>query len=88
MAHLRIHCGDCGSVWEVHKYLPDGAAPAFCPQCGSEIDGDIWENEIIPAFGNFHEINKRLIERHALCNVSPFYIDVIADHYTMDEVQS
>ncbi len=39
MAYMRIHCGDCGMVREVHKYVPDDTEVRYCPLCGSEIAG-------------------------------------------------
>ena len=47
MAYMRIHCGDCGMVKEVHKYVPDDTEVRYCPLCGSEIDRDIWETMIM-----------------------------------------
>ena len=34
MAYMRIHCGDCGMVKEVHKYVPDDTEVRYCPLCG------------------------------------------------------
>ena len=76
MAYMRIHCGDCGMVKEVHKYVPDDTEVRYCPLCGSEIDRDIWETMIIPA-----------VELLNKANTTPIYIDVIADHFTRDDMQ-
>ena len=85
-AHLQIHCGDCGTSWEVHKYMPTGSTPTFCPLCGAEIDPMIWQDLILPAASMLHKANKALIEAHTDHHTTPFFVDVIADHYCKDDV--
>lgn len=87
MAYMRIHCGDCGMVKEVHKYVPDDTEVRYCPLCGSEIDRDIWETMIIPAAELLNKANRAIIAKHAEENTTPIYIDVIADHFTRDDMQ-
>ena len=64
MAYMRIHCGDCGMVKEVHKYVPDDTEVRYCPLCGSEIDRDIWETMIIPAVELLNKANRAFIAKH------------------------
>ena len=64
MAYMRIHCGDCGMVKEVHKYVPDDTEVRYCPLCGSEIDRDIWETMIIPAVELLNKANRAIIAKH------------------------
>ena len=87
MAYMRIHCGDCGMVKEVHKYVPDDTEVRYCPLCGSEIDRDIWETMIIPAVELLNKANRAIIAKHTEENTTPIYIDVIADHFTRDDMQ-
>ena len=86
MAYMRIHCGDCGMVKEVHKYVPDDTEVRYCPLCGSEIDRDIWETMIIPAVELLNKANRAIIAKHTEENTTPIYIDVIADHFTRDDM--
>ena len=76
MAYMRIHCGDCGMVKEVHKYVPDDTEVRYCPLCGSEIDRDIWETMIIPAVELLNKANRAFIAKHTEENTTPIYIDV------------
>ena len=87
MAYMRIHCGDCGMVKEVHKYVPDDTEVRYCPLCGSEIDRDIWETMIIPAVELLNKANRAFIAKHTEENTTPIYIDVLADHFTRDDMQ-
>ena len=87
MAYMQIHCGDCGMVREVHKYVPDDTEVRYCPLCGSEIDRDIWETMIIPAVELLNKANRAIIAKHTEKNTTPIYIDVIADHFTRDDMQ-
>ena len=87
MAYMRIHCGDCGMVKEVHKYVPDDTEVRYCPLCGSEIDRNIWETMIIPAVELLNKANRAIIAKHTEENTTPIYIDVIADHFTRDDMQ-
>ena len=59
----------------------------YCPLCGSEIDRDIWETMIIPAVELLNKANRAIIAKHAEENTTPIYIDVIADHFTRDDMQ-
>lgn len=86
MAYIKIHCADCGVVREIHKYMPEGADVRFCPLCGSELDADIWETLIIPAAEMLNKANREIVERHTTHSKPAFYVDLISDHLTQDNV--
>ena len=86
MAHIRINCADCGVTRRIHKYMPEGADVRFCPFCGSEIDADIWETYVLPAAELLNKANHAIIENHASENTPAAYIDILADHITMDDI--
>ena len=75
MAYMRIHCGDCGMVKEVHKYVPDDTEVRYCPLCGSEIDRDIWETMIIPAVELLNKANRAFIAK-PVCNHRCYLLSV------------
>ena len=58
----------------------------FCPFCGSEIDADIWETYVLPAAELLNKANHAIIEKHATENTPAAYIDILADHITMDDI--
>ena len=84
---LKARVKTAVAVKEVHKYVPDDTEVRYCPLCGSEIDRDIWETMIIPAVELLNKANRAFIAKHTEENTTPIYIDVLADHFTRDDMQ-
>ena len=82
MGYLRIHCDYCGGTWDVygHSNFHERAART-CPHCQQRIDGQTWENQILPAFGGMMDANRELIKDHTGYHSPLFTVDYIADHY-------
>ena len=83
MAILRIHCRSCGGKWEVYSrdnWKGDNARK--CPHCFKEIPRDLWERDILPAFGEVIDANAELLKDHTGNRRPLFAFDVIADRVT------
>lgn len=60
MVLMRIYC-ECGTVWTIEQgdnWRADTMRQ--CPNCHAQIDRDIWEREILPAFGAVADANAEL----------------------------
>jgi len=85
MSFLRIHCHNCGEYWDVYgeddyrhrKYK-------VCPYCKQEIDGQDWENQIVPAFGAMLDANRELVKTHIGYKAPLFSVDYIDNHYSQN----
>ena len=85
MGQLRIHCGYCGGTWDV--YGRDNwheKTARTCPHCDSRIDGQTWENQILPSFGAMMDSNRELMKDHTGYNQPIFTVDYIEDHFFPD----
>ena len=81
MAFMRIHCDVCGGTWEVyHRDNWKNGKARQCPHCFSEIDGNTWENEVLPAFGAVQDVNAELFKDSTGYHKPLFSIDFVADH--------
>ena len=86
MAYMRIHCHQCGGTWEVYQrdnWKDDRART--CPHCFSEIDGQTWERQIIPALGAVADANAELQKDHTGTRGPLFTVDVLAGHGIPEE---
>lgn len=65
MGLLSIHCGGCGSDWEVYHMsnFKDWRART-CPVCGESIDPGTWDRQILRAFGEMEDANLELAKDH------------------------
>ncbi len=82
MGMLKIHCGCCRQTWDLynrgdyHRHVK-----RTCPHCGSKIDGQTWEKQILPAYGAMLDANRELIKDHTGYGQPIFTIDYIEDAY-------
>lgn len=88
MGTLRIYCDYCGQKWEVYGSRDFHSKSArTCPHCGSRIDGQTWENQIVPAFCMMNDANRELMKDHAGYKHPIFTLDYEADHYFPDSAK-
>jgi hypothetical protein len=80
MAYLRIHCDVCGGTWEVYNRDRNDDKARQCPHCFSKIDRQVWQKEVLPAFGAVNDANAELLKEHTGNHRPLFTFDVIADH--------
>lgn len=82
MAFMRIHCATCGGHWEVYSrdHWTDGEDVRVCPHCFEEIDPDLWQREIAPAFGKVLDTNRELEGFSAGYKEPMFSVDFISDN--------
>ena len=81
MAYMKIHCNYCGGTWEIYhrdNWHDDKARQ--CPHGESKIDRQLWEKEILPAFGAAHDANAELFKDHVGFHRPLFTVDFVADH--------
>ena len=77
--YLHIRCGVCGCKWDVYSrdnWKDDRARQ--CPHCFAEIDREVWNREIIPAFGSMMDANRELVKEHTGYNKPLFKVEVRA----------
>ena len=89
MAFMRIHCDVCGGTWEIYHrddWHDDKARQ--CPHCFSKIDRQVWEKEVLPAFGAVQDANTELHREHTGYHKPLFAIDFIADHLYQNRRES
>ena len=66
MGHLKIYCDSCGGDWVVyHRDDWKSWKARTCPICGHQIDGETWERQILPAFGEMEAANLELMKDHS-----------------------
>lgn len=81
MAYMRIHCDYCGQKWEIYERDNFNHWKArMCPHCGSKIDEQTWQRQILPGFGQIADANRELMKDHTGYHRPLFTVDVIADH--------
>lgn len=81
MAYMRIHCSGCGKAWEVYgrdDWKSDKARE--CPHCYRQIDKELWDKEVIPAFGSALDVNAELYKNHTGYKKPLFTVDFMADN--------
>ena len=82
MAKLKIRCVRCRSRWELHEGEDwHEESTRTCPSCGAQIDAQIWEKEIMPAFGAMGDANRELIKHHLGFKAPLFRVDFASDAY-------
>ena len=85
MGFLRIHCDYCGGTWDVYGGKDwKNANNRVCPHCHEKIDGQDWNNQILPAFGAMMDANRELIKTHTGYHTPLFTVDYIEDYYFPD----
>lgn len=85
MGFLRIHCNYCGGTWEV--YGRDNYKETqyrTCPHCFQKIDGQDWQNHVLPAFGAMMDANRELIKTHTGYHAPLFTVDFVEDFFFPD----
>lgn len=80
MGHLVIHCSSCDKSWELYHRDIYNKLHRECPHCGSRIDAQTYENQIIPAWGALIDANTELFRDHLQEGSTLFTVDFIADH--------
>lgn len=85
MGYLKIHCKNCRKSWAVyHRDNWHDERARQCPFCYSEIDKDLWEREIIPAFGAMSDANREILKNYTgFPDKSMFLIDYRANRELM-----
>lgn len=66
MGMLRIHCDQCGGVWEVYgarDYTND--QNRICPHCGHKVEKQTWHGQVLTAFGAMMDANRELMKIRA-----------------------
>jgi hypothetical protein len=82
MGYLRIHCDYCGGTWDVYGRDDwKNNRSRTCPHCQTKIDGQDWNNQIVPAFAAMQDANRELIKTHTGYHAPMFTVDYIEDHY-------
>ena len=77
---MRIFCDTCGNYWEVYgrdNWHDDKARQ--CPHCYARLDKELWERQILPAFGATSDANAEILKAHAGEHKALFTIDFISD---------
>ena len=85
MGFLRIHCDYCGGTWDV--YGRDDwktTRSRTCPHCQTKIDGQDWNNHVLPAFGAMMDANRELIKTHTGYHTPLFTVDYVEDFFFPD----
>lgn len=81
MAMMKIYCGYCNQYWEVYQHNDWKSDKArTCPHCFNRIDSQTWERQILPAFGEFQDMNRELIKDNLNGSVR-FSVDFREDYY-------
>ncbi|MED9987842.1 MAG: hypothetical protein UFE77_09050 [Streptococcus salivarius] len=58
---MKIKCGYCKSHWKISECDNWNDRKArICPNCGKEIDKQLWQTQIIPGFGQIADANREL----------------------------
>ena len=66
MSYMRIQCDYCGGRWEVyHRDDWHDDRARTCPHCYQKIDRQLWDRQVLPAFGAVEDLNKELYKEHA-----------------------
>ena len=81
MGYLRIHCKNCRKSWEVyHRDNWHDELARQCPHCYAEIDRDLWERVVLPAFGAMSDMNRELYKDYTgFLSKQMFAIDYISN---------
>lgn len=78
MGFLKIYCDSCGGTWDVYHRDIHSDNARKCPHCLAKIDGQTWNRQILPAFGEMLDTERELFKDHM--NRAPlFCIDFVAD---------
>ena len=89
MGFLRIHCDYCGGTWDVYGRDDwKNTRSRTCPHCMTKIDGQDWNNQIVPAFATMQDANRELLKTHTGYNAPLFTVDYIEDHYFPDAARA
>ena len=80
MTFLRVHCAGCGRKWDVYKHSIKSEFSRECPNCYRQVDEQLWQSQVIPAFCSVDDANIELLKEHHSSNKDDkplFTIDVI-----------
>lgn len=80
MGFLRIHCHNCGNHWDINEG-DDYKQRKYktCPYCKEQIDGQDFDNQVLPAFGAMMDANRELKKTHTGYNASLFSVEFMQD---------
>lgn len=80
MAFLRIYCNECGGKWEIYRRDNwNDETARQCPHCFLQINRDVWEKEILPAFNAVHDANAELFKESTGYSKPLFSFDVVTN---------
>ena len=85
MGFLKIKCHYCNGEWFV--YGRDNYKETqyrTCPHCFQKIDGQDWQNHVLPAFGAMMDANRELIKTHTGYHAPLFTVDYVEDYFFPD----
>lgn len=77
MEVLRVFCKTCGHRWEVYNTNQATKEARMCPFCQSEIDKQIWDKFIRPAYGMLADANRELKKHHLGYDAPLFGVDAV-----------
>lgn len=78
MGFLRIHCHNCGGYWDIYEGDDfNHRKYKTCPHCKAQIDGQDYDNQVLPAFGAMMDANRELKKTHTGYKSPLFTVDFI-----------
>lgn len=85
MGLLNIKCGYCGGTWQVYGRDQWRERRArTCPHCGSAVERQTWEDQVLPAFGQMMDANRELLKLHTGYHGVLFQVNYEEDAYWGD----
>ena len=81
MVYMRITCGNCGNQWRVCESddFTGDRSKRICTRCGEEIDTQVYEKQLTPAFNYFRDLEKELMKQHTGYHTPLYSVDFISD---------
>lgn len=80
MAYMNIECDYCGGKWDVYERNFTDEKNRICPHCRQKIDEGIWNEQILPSFGSFVDMNCDLIRESTGYHTPLFQVHFISDN--------
>lgn len=80
MGYMVVTCGYCHQKWHVYGSRDFNDRDARrCPHCQTEIDQQLWERQVLPAFGALQDTNRELYKHSVGTHTALFQIDYVED---------
>lgn len=80
MGYMVVTCGYCHQKWHVYGSRDFNSEDARrCPHCQAEIDGQLWEKSVIPAFASLQDANRELFKHSVGYHTPLFQVDYHED---------